>query len=192
MDETARIGLAGITLDVAMISVWGIHNERIRDAVALAAQHNVILTEDELIELGSFWAAVWQLGEKSAQSKNCLLCGARLPNEFDLCACYDKKRVGKYIDFDVPGRIAEIAAKDPANWRSYTALSFVCETCGAVRDIQLSKIADRFNQGKPWLTPRFCTPCSNEHKAQKRANTAKQLPAPDTPAPEAQTGDTEQ
>jgi len=182
MKQLARIGLTDITLDVAMISVWGIHSDRIKDAVALCAQHGVKLTEDELTELGTYWIEAWQLGK--AKNAKCPLCGSLVKHPEDLCECFEKKRVGKYIAYDVPGAIKDIAEQHPADWRNFTAESFICMTCKCVSDIRLGKIASYFNQGRNWQTPRFCTRCGQAHHKQVRGNgqgSPPELPVPDTP-----------
>ncbi len=165
VQQLAPAALDGVGLEVAMISVWGVYSHRIDNACALIAQKSVILTPDELIELGTFWIRVWQLGERPT-ARACPLCNTIGPIAAEyLCGCFQEKRVGLYIDYTVPGVIQSVAQKNPGTWQQLSAESFICNACQRVIDIPLGKIAERVNQGRSWKTPNFCKKCSyNYHR----------------------------
>ncbi len=169
--QLAPLALKNIGLEEAMICVWGVYADKLGPARALCEQRGVVLTEDEVLSLGELWQTLWRL-DPDKRPEKCPLCDERKPAgpvEF-LCSCFVAKSVGKYIDYNIPGRIAEYAARHPGTWRSLTAESYACATCEKVCEVSLGQIADIFNRGRSWRTPSYCRKCSHEYFSKQKDN----------------------
>ena len=158
-------GLDGVDVDVIMLSVWALYTRRYEDALALIAQRPMTMTEEELGELGTFWIRTWGLGSLDRTTPYpCPVCHKMCPPTQEyLCSCFEQRRVGCYINYNLTEVIDEVKRKHPGTWRQLSAEAYVCFNCSGVYDVPLGIIDNCIQKGSSWRTPRYCRACKRAH-----------------------------
>jgi len=148
------VGLVeGLTLDMAKLSVAGLHYQRLELVAVALSNQGVPATPEFVRELGEYWGTAFQ----AYSNRSCFLCGGGAKKN-GLCGCYPTVQVPTTRE-----EVASIAAAYPQGWRRI--LTERCECgCGAVFDVPLGVIADRLQQGRLWSTPKACRDCWNAAK----------------------------
>lgn len=175
--QLAPVALGGLDLEAAMICVWSVYADKLGAGRALCEQRGTVLTEEEVMGLGVLWQTLWGM-DPDTRPAVCPLCAEPKPvkNAHFICSCLLAKSTGKYIDYHIPGRIAEIATRHPGTWRNITAEAFACQTCEKVCEVSLGQVADIFNRGRSWRTPSYCRACAHAYFEEQ-----KKLAEPETP-----------
>jgi hypothetical protein len=170
---------AAVDQQIAKIAVWGVHYQRLDQAVILIADRGVQLTCDDLYELAGVYRKIWQLDKLRTERSQCYLCRDTLPaHEEQLCRCFLAVQVGRHTDTSPEG-IAKLKKSFPHGWDERCVETYQCKnpSCRAPQDVSAGVVDSKHKQGQEWVTPKLCQVCYRQ-RGVPRQRTSSAPPPP--------------